>query len=89
MILLANTSLTQLIKKCAIEAFKASKPSDVMIGKIKTVSPLTISIGQQLVVDEDFLIVCDTARTKLAKNKSVALVRQSGGQRFLIIDTIS
>lgn len=82
-------NLSQLIKKCSMEAFKASKPCDVMVGKIKTVSPLTISVGQQLVLDDDFLIVCDTVKSKLEKNKSVALVRQSGGQRFLIIDTIS
>lgn len=85
--MLAN--LSQLIKKCSMEAFKASKPCDIMVGKVKSISPLTISVGQQLVLDDDFLIVCDTAKSKLEKNKSVALVRQSGGQRFLIIDTIS
>lgn len=85
--MLAN--LSQLIKKCSMEAFKASKPCDAMVGKVKSVSPLAISVGQQLVLDDDFLIVCDTAKSKLEKNKSVALVRQSGGQRFLIIDTIS
>lgn len=85
--MLAN--LSQLIKKCAMEAFKASKPCDVMVGKVKTVSPLTIAVGQQLIIDDDFLIVCDTAKNKIAKNKSVALVRQSSGQRFLVIDTIS
>lgn len=85
--MLAN--LSQLIKKCSMEAIKASKPCDVMVGKVKSISPLTISVGQQLVLDDDFLIVCDTAKSKLEKNKSVALVRQSGGQRFLIIDTIS
>ncbi len=84
-----TTSLTQLIKRCSMEAFKASKPCDVMVGKVRTKSPLTISVGQQLVLDEDFLIICDTARSKLEKNKTVALIRQSGGQRFLVIDTIS
>lgn len=87
--MLANSSLSQLIKRCSMDAFDASKPCNVMIGKVKSVSPLTISIGQQLVIDDDFLIVCDCAKSKLKKNKNVALVRQAGGQRFLIIDTIS
>ena len=72
-----------------MDAFNASKPCNVMVGKIKSVSPLKISIGQQLIVDDDFLMVGDSAKEHLAVNKTVILIRQSGGQRFLVVDTIS
>lgn len=86
---MANTSLVQLIKRISIDAVNASKPCNVMVGNIKSVSPLKISIGQQLLVDNDFLIVGDTAKEHLAVDKTVILIRQAGGQRFLVVDTIS
>lgn len=86
---MANTSLVKLIKQISMDAFNASKPCDIVIGKIKSVSPLKISIGQQLLVDEDFLIVGDNTKQNLTNNKKVVLIRQSGGQQFLVIDTIS
>ena len=87
--MLANTSLVQLIKKIAMDAFNASKPCNVMVGKVQSVSPLKISIGQQLLIDDDFLIVGDSVKEHLAANQIVVLIRQSGGQRFLVVDTIS
>ena len=82
-------NMVQLIKKISMDAYNASKPCNVMIGKVKSTSPLKISIGQQLIIDDDFLIVGDGAKEHLAADKAVVLIRQSGGQKFLIVDTIS
>lgn len=71
-----------------MDAVTASKPCDVLIGKVKSVSPLTVAVSQKLILDEDFLTVSDNARIKIRKNSSVIMVRRSGGQQFFVIDTI-
>ena len=71
-----------------MDAVTASKPCDVLIGKVKSVSPLTVAVSQKLILDEDFLTVSDNARIKIKKNSSVIMVRRSGGQQFFVIDTI-
>ena len=86
--MLANSNLIQLIKKIAMDAVTASKPCDVLIGKVKSVSPLTVAVSQKLILDEDFLTVSDNARIRIRKNSSVIMVRRSGGQQFFVIDTI-
>lgn len=49
--------LNGLIKKSAIEAVKASKPSGVYYGEVKSVSPLTVQVSQNFIIDQDFLIL--------------------------------
>lgn len=57
MILLANTSLTQVIKRAAMEAIVASKPCDTVVGTVARAAPLEIKISQDLVIESDFLIL--------------------------------
>ena len=81
--------LLQLIKKAAVEAVNASKPCTTCVGKIKTVSPLRVSVGQKMILDRDFLDVTTTARERLKKGSRVLLIRQAGGQKYTIIDTLT
>lgn len=83
-----NASLVQLIKKIAMEAFYASKPCDIMIGKVNSALPLKIAIGQNLILDEDFLVVTDAVRGRLRTNTKVVLIRHAGGQSFTVMGTI-
>ncbi len=86
---MANLSIVQLIKRISMDVFNASKPCDYIIGKVDKVNPLTVSISQQLKIDDDFLIVGNRVKSELAVNEKVILIRKSGGQQFLIIDTLS
>ena len=54
-------NLNELIKQLAMDAVKESKPCDLMIGTVETVSPLTITVDK-LTLDEDFLILMNTVK---------------------------
>nr|DAK81183.1 MAG TPA: Protein of unknown function (DUF2577) [Caudoviricetes sp.] len=55
-----NKSLVQLIKQCAMDAFRASKPCNTYIGKVTKVNPLKVSVDQKMIIDADFLDVCES-----------------------------
>lgn len=83
-----SKNLVQLIKQCAIEAMIASKPCNTCIGKVTKMKPLTISVGQKMLLDSDFLDITSTANEKMKKGSRVFLIRQQGGQKYTIIDTL-
>lgn len=49
--------LTNVIKKAAVEAVKAGKPSDFLYGTVVGVNPIKISVNQKLVLSSEFLIL--------------------------------
>lgn len=83
-----ESNLVALIKRAAMEAFNASKPCTTCIGEVKKVSPLQIGLDQKKVLDEDFLELTSTAKEKIKKGSSVLLIRQAGGQKYSVIDTL-
>lgn len=83
-----NDSLLTLIKKAALDAVTASKPCNTMTGKVQSISPLKIAVGQKMVLDKDFLSVTTAARRHMEIGSRVLLIRQAGGQRFTIVDTL-
>ena len=86
----SNTNLVQLIKRAAIEAVEASKPCAIKLGRVKSVNPLKISIGQKITLDEDFLFVTATAKTNIKKKETrVILIRQQGGKKYIVLDVLS
>ena len=86
----SNTNLVQLIKRAAIEAVEASKPCIIKLGRVKSVNPLKISIGQKITLDEDFLYVTATAKANIKKKETrVILIRQQGGKKYIVLDVLS
>ena len=81
-----STNLVQLIKKCAMDVFKASKPCDWQTAKVKNISPLEISLSQNMILDSDFLVVPLRLQGTLSAGDTVVLIRKSGGQKFLVLD---
>ena len=47
----------KMIKKTAVEAVDASKPTNVVFGKVISVSPLKIRINQKLILGESQLVL--------------------------------
>lgn len=47
----------KVIKKAAIEAVKASKPTDIVFGKVISEKPLKIKIDQKLILTEKQLVL--------------------------------
>ena len=85
---MADTNLVQLIKRIALDAFNASKPCTTIIGKVKSVSPIKIKCGDKILLDKDFLDITTTASERLTKGAKVVMIRQAGGQKYTVIDTL-
>lgn len=51
------SELLKTIKKAALDAIKAEKPSDVLFGKVVSVSPLQINVEQQFILGEKQLVL--------------------------------
>ena len=112
-------TLLKMIKKTAMDAVNASKPSDVVFGKVISDSPLKIQIDQKLILTSAMLVLTRNVkdfkvkmtvdhRTETASNHShqykgkkeflvhnalikgdeVLMIRQSGGQKYIVIDRI-
>ena len=92
----------KLIKKTAMEAFRASKPADVVFGKVISVSPLKIKVDQKLILNSAQLILSrnvtnykvkinddeQTIQNKLVLGDEVIMMQMSGGQKYIVIDRI-
>ena len=51
------TDFIKLMKKTAVEAVNASKPANVVFGKVISVSPLKIKIDQKLILTSAQLVL--------------------------------
>lgn len=132
--MLNSDDFVKVIKKAAIEAVKASKPADILLGNVQSTEPLTIFIDQKLILTEKFLIVPQrlmdyeteisfddssvkqvfttwdmsessestpskisfkektkhkvTVYNALKTGDSVIILRQQGGQKYIVIDRV-
>lgn len=76
----------RIIKRAALEAVEAAKPVNILIGKVQSETPLTVRINQKLVLDRDFLLVPEHLKEDgFHKGDGIFLLREQGGQRFLIL----
>lgn len=84
-----DNDLLSIIKKAAIEAVEESVPMSSLTGKVIKVNPLTVSITEKLSVDEDFLLIpVRMAKEGFNKNESILLLRQPGGQQYIVLDKL-
>lgn len=80
------TKLTALIKQIAVDAINASKPTTICFGDVVSINPLSIRINQLLTLTPSTLIMTSTVKGKLAVGDEVILIRQQGGQKYLVLD---
>lgn len=52
-----SADLVALIKKAAMDAVRASKPTAIVYGEVKAVNPLKVQVDQRLTLEEDFLVL--------------------------------
>ena len=81
------TDFLKAIKRAALEAVEASKPVTVCRGKVQSVSPLKISVGQKMILSEKQLIRLRTAE-KIAVSDECLLLREQGGQKYVILGVV-
>jgi len=81
------TVLLETIKKICTNLLNARKLSDIVVGKVTSISPLRISINSKMVLSKENIIICSACQY-LEIGDTVALIRGDGGQRFLLIDKV-
>lgn len=80
------TKLTALIKKIAIDALNASKPTTVCFGNVTSTDPLSVRINQLIELSSATLIPTSAVADKLSVGDEVILIRQQGGQKYIVLD---
>lgn len=92
MTLVRDTSdFVRIIKRIAKDTIENDKPTRLMYGKVTSVSPLKVNIEQRMEIDRRFLVIVERLTKgddKLRVGDKVALLREQGGQKFLIIDRV-
>ena len=85
-----------------MEAFEASKPANIVFGKVVSESPLKIKIDQKLTLGSAQLVLSrnvteykvkiddveQTVHNSLKINEEVIMMQVSGGQKYVVIDKI-
>ena len=80
------TPLLQVVKQSAQEAENAKKPVQVCFGKVTNASPLKIQIDQKITLGMAQLVLTRTVYNLLEQGDEVVLLRQQGGQKYIVID---
>lgn len=76
-----------IIKKAAMEAVNNSKPVGVEYGKVISISPLKIFIDQKKTLTNLQLVITKTVESLVVGDK-VIILREQGGQKYVIIDRV-
>lgn len=84
---MASDGLIPLLKKVALEAVEASKPTVVLFGLVNGINPLSIYLEQKRTITKNFLVVTEKS-CNLAVGDEVVMIRMQGGQKYIIIDKV-
>lgn len=76
-----SSGIVDTIKKIAVNAFEASKPVNLLFGKVISVDPVKIQVGEFLTLTKEFLVINGT----VAENDEVTLIRCQGGQKYVVL----
>jgi hypothetical protein len=79
-------NLAQTIKKAATEAVNASKPADILIGVVSSLSPFEVAT-EKMAVDEDFIIRTEVIET-LTIGDTAVLLQAGGGQKYVVLGKV-
>lgn len=78
--------LTPILQEIASNAVKGDKPVAVVFGTVTNTSPLSVKISDLLELPSATLIQTSVVKNQLASGDSVILLRQQGGQKYIILD---
>lgn len=84
---MASEGLIPLLKRVALEAVEASKPTVVLYGTVSSIGPLTVYLEQKRTITKGFLVVTDKVKNLMIGDK-VIMIRMQGGQKYIIMDKV-
>lgn len=73
-----------LINKASVEAIETQRPMSILFGKVTSTDPLKVKVGESLVLQEKQLYL----DSLVENNEDVILIKQQGGQKYLVFSTI-
>lgn len=82
-----SDKLLAVIQKAARGVYDAKNPCNVVFGRIVSLSPVTVKIGD-LTIPQVLITVCGRVKDTLTVGDAVVLLRAEGGQRFVLLDTV-
>lgn len=81
--------LMKIIKRAALDAVNASKPVEICFGKVTNTSALKILVDQKLLLSDKQVVITESiAESGLAVGDKVVLLRQQGGQKYIVMGKI-
>ncbi|WP_431818804.1 DUF2577 family protein [Bacillus pumilus] len=86
--------LSEAIKRLAVNAVDAQSPTELILGDVVSVSPLSIRLNEndKLIIPEDLLIwparLDEGEDDELEEGDSVMILAMTGGQTFYILDKV-
>ena len=78
-----SSGIIETIKKTALAAFEATNPVKLLFGKVISVDPVKIQVGEYLTLTREFLVINGT----IATGDDVTLIRCQGGQKYVVLGT--
>ena len=78
----------KLVKQIAVEAVEQTKPVKFMFGRVESVHPLRIRRDAKTVLSGVMLIQTERVSRRISVGDRVVLIRQQGGQRYLVLDRV-
>ncbi|AKC65594.1 DUF2577 domain-containing protein [Bacillus pumilus] len=86
--------LSEAIKRLAVDAVDAQSPTDLILGDVVSVSPLSVRLNEndKLIIPEELLIwparLDEGEDDELEEGDSVMVLAMTGGQTFYILDKV-
>ena len=79
--------LVQSMKRAAIEAVEAEMPVAVFVGTVAEDAPLAVRLNQRLTLPERRLVLL-RGQPRPVVGERLALLRFSGGQKYLVLGVL-
>lgn len=80
-------TFAEIIKTAVLQVINNSRFSDIFIGEVIQEVPVKIKLSEKLFL-EDAHIIKTQKISDLSIGKKLVLIRESGGQRYFVIDYI-
>lgn len=79
--------LADAIKSTIIEVMKATNPCDCVVGKVESLSPISVRISEKITLKNGNLKFCKGV-VDLKVDDEILCIRKSGGQIFYVVDKV-
>ena len=84
--------INDLIKTIALNATNTQNPVEIASGTITSLTPLKIQFDEKRILDEDFLVLTQTAKHRIDLEERpggrVIAIKNQGGQEYIILDKV-